>query len=80
MNVRVRFFGSFERTTGAGSILWKTSQATLGELWQELSTAFPGLKEHEHARLMSRNLAFAHAEELIAEDDELAFFPMVSGG
>jgi MoaE-MoaD fusion protein len=79
--MRVLFFAQLKDATGCDSIefvppaSWDTEQ-----LWVELLKKFPALAAHRaHVRL-SRNWAYATADALFSNDDEVALIPPVSGG
>lgn len=80
MRVRILFFGPFRETVGADALEWSTGAGDMAALWRELVSHHPRLDELKSMLLMSRNLRLVKDSEGIAEGDEIAFFPMVSGG
>lgn len=80
MRVRLLFFGPFREAVGADALQWNTGAGDMAALWRELLGRHPRLDELKSLLLMSRNLKLVKESQQIAEGDEIAFFPMVSGG
>lgn len=80
MRVRILLFGKCRDAAGTGEMPFVARGSTMGALWEELAALHPGLAELGPTLLMSRNLKLVKEDSVIAEDDEVAFFPMVSGG
>lgn len=80
MRVRLLLFGPFRQAVGAGSLEWNTEAGDMSGLWGELAGRHQGLRDLKSLLLMSRNLRLVKEDAPIAEGDEVAFFPMVSGG
>jgi Molybdopterin converting factor, small subunit len=57
-----------------------TEGTTLGELWGRLQERFPPLRGFTHPPLMAVNQEYASPDRALAGEDEVAFFPPVSGG
>jgi len=55
-------------------------RSTLGAVWSRLQEEHPGLKALRHAPLMTRSREYAFPETVLEADEEVAFFPPVSGG
>jgi molybdopterin converting factor subunit 1 len=78
MRVRVRFFASLRERLGAGGVRSVAAGTTAGDVWRIVTGERPEL-----ARLSVRfavNQRYVEPSHRLAEDDELAVFPPVSGG
>lgn len=78
MRVRVRFFAALREQMGARGERTVAPGATVGSLWRALVSDRPDL-----AAVPVRfavNEAYVDASHRLAENDEVAFFPPVSGG
>jgi molybdopterin converting factor subunit 1 len=78
MRVRVRFFAALRERLGPGGVRAVASGATAGDVWRAVAAAHPDV-----ARLTVRlavNQRYVEPTHELAEDDELAVFPPVSGG
>jgi molybdopterin converting factor subunit 1 len=77
--VTVRFFAVFREATGTGSLRLETGAGTASELFTEMSGRFTGLR-HEAAALVAVNDEMVRWDHLLADGDEVLFFPPVAGG
>jgi molybdopterin converting factor subunit 1 len=76
--VQLRFFASLRERLGPGETRTVTAGTTAGLLWQSLSEAHPSV-----ARVRVRyavNERYVEPDHVLADGDEIAFFPPVSGG
>ena len=80
MRVRILFFGPFREAAGADALQWSTGAGSVAALWGELAERHPRLDEHRSLLLMSRNLKLVKEDAPVEDGDEIAFFPLVSGG
>ena len=81
MKVRVLLFARLRELAGGDELeLEMTEGATLGELWSRLQERFPSLRAFLHPPLMAVNQEYASPDRALAGEDEVAFFPPVSGG
>lgn len=81
MKVRVLLFARLRELAGGDELeLEMTEGATLGELWSRLQERFPSLRAFVHPPLMAVNQEYASPDCALAGEDEVAFFPPVSGG
>jgi MoaE-MoaD fusion protein len=81
MRVRVLFFGVLKDIVGAAEETAEAPpQATLGSLFDSYCDRFETLRERRSSILFARNREFATPEIALAENDEVAFLPPVSGG
>ncbi len=81
LRINVKLFGSYRDAVGAESIQRELPAGTdLAGLWSALGTEWPSLAKLDPVRLSSVNLDFAPDDRRLADGDEVAFFPPVSGG
>lgn len=81
MTVRVLFFGLLKDLTGASEqTVELSSGATLAALFDRYAAQFPRLKELASSIVLARNHEFADPSTALADGDEVAFLPPVSGG
>lgn len=82
MRVTIRLFAGLAERMGGPSVILETEHDTLtaGILKDLLSQRYPEAAQAITASFVARNQAYARPEELIAEGDELALIPPVSGG
>jgi molybdopterin converting factor subunit 1 len=76
--VRLRFFAALRERMGPARMETLAPGTTVGALWRSLVAEHPEL-----ARLQVRfavNEEYVTASHRLADDDEVAFFPPVSGG
>jgi molybdopterin synthase catalytic subunit len=81
MNVTIKLFARMRELVGAGSL--KRSLAdntTVSDLMAALQEEFPRLAETASYVVVAVNQEFAGPETRLAEGDEIALFPPVSGG
>jgi len=64
--------GRMDRSVPAG--------ATIGVVWDGLVAEFPGLAPYGRTVSSARNADYARMHVEVAEGDEIAFLPPVSGG
>jgi sulfur-carrier protein len=76
MNVTVKFFASLREQTGIDTVsVVLDDVCTAHAAWHKATTE--ALEEHI---LVAINQQYAAQESLLAEGDEIAFFPPVTGG
>jgi molybdopterin synthase sulfur carrier subunit len=87
--VQVRLFGNLRQHTGQLAVT--ASGATIGEVLQDLCTAYPTLEEaifdsnqlQAHVRVMVNGRDIELADGLgtpVSESDQIAVFPPIAGG
>jgi molybdopterin synthase sulfur carrier subunit len=77
MKVRVQFFASLRERLGCSEAsLDVAAGATVGDIW---SQATNGMSVSDNA-LAAINMEYVGFDRQIADGDEVAFFPPVSGG
>jgi molybdopterin synthase catalytic subunit len=77
----VRFFASLRQAAGVAELeRWLPAGSTVASLLGELSTTYPGLPVAAGAIYAAVNRAYVDAGTELADGDEVALFPPVSGG
>jgi len=80
MDVHVRCFALLRELSADRTELSLNDGATIDDAWAELARRHPALAPHRPYVRAARNGAYAAWEEPLAEQDEIAFLPPVSGG
>ncbi|MCB0166588.1 MAG: MoaD family protein [Anaerolineae bacterium] len=81
MKVTVKLFARLRELTGAGSLVRTLAdEATIADLIEGLQQEFPKLAGAAPKTIISVNHEFADLGTPLAEGDEVALFPPVSGG
>lgn len=81
MRVKVLFFGQLKDIVGRSEeFLELPEQARLANIFEHYSAAFPKLGEMAQSIVLARNQEFSPVSEAVAEGDEIALLPPVSGG
>jgi len=81
MRIRVIFFGMLKDICGAAdAVVDVPPGATIASVFEDYAARFPKLRAAAASIVTARNQEFASPTEPLAEGDELAFLPPVSGG
>lgn len=81
MNLTVRYFAGHRDITGRSEErVALDAGATVGALWADLVSRYPRLAGYTGRLLYAVNQEFATPETALADGDEVAFIPPVSGG
>ena len=81
MRVTVRLFARLRDLAGTGELVRDvTAPATVNSVWQTLITEMPALQAYERTMSVAVNADYAKMSATVAEGDEVAFLPPVSGG
>ena len=81
MQIKVLFFGMLKEIVGqAEESVVLEEGSSIDRLFEMYAVRFPKLARHSSSILFSRNREFAGRGECLAEGDEVAFLPPVSGG
>lgn len=81
MNVRVLFFASLHERVKRREHSWSLADgATVGDLWSAMVAAFPTLEPMSGAVTFAVNREYVDREYVLADGDEVAVIPPVSGG
>ncbi len=80
MQLRVLCFGRLRELIAPEVAAELASPATVADLWLSLREQHPGLAAYDGAIAIAVNQSFASSSTLLAEGDEVALLPPVSGG
>jgi molybdopterin synthase catalytic subunit len=81
VRVNVLFFGLLKEITGCAAEQLELGEgASLGAVFDEYARRFPRLRDYDRSVVVARNQRFASRGETLADGDEIAFLPPVSGG
>jgi molybdopterin synthase sulfur carrier subunit len=81
--VRLLYFASIQEAVGSGQESWSGSAQTVGELRAQLVARggdWASALGPQRAVRCARNLVLCDESAALAEGDEIAFFPPVTGG
>ena len=81
MRVTVRLFARLRDIAGSGDLPREApSGATVGDVWRGLVAEFPEMARYESSMSSAVNADYARMTAAVADGDEVAFLPPVSGG
>jgi molybdopterin converting factor subunit 1 len=81
MRARVLFFGMLKELVGRSADDAEFPEGTdLGAVFERYALRYPPLRDMARSIVMARNQEFAELSTKLAEGDEVAFLPPVSGG
>jgi molybdopterin converting factor subunit 1 len=81
MRVTVRLFARLRDITGAGELAREAPPgASVGAVWQSLVGDYPELAAYEKSISCAVNADYSRFSAAVADGDEVAFLPPVSGG
>ncbi len=81
MKVRVKLFAMLRERAGTGDIVQELPEgSTVGDLWDELRRRYAGIAAVELKLLHAVNREYVAPGHRLADGDEVAFIPPVSGG
>ena len=81
MRVTVRLFARLRDITGTAELARDVGPgATIRSVWQLLAAECPGLQPYERSISSAVNADYARLDTPLADGDEVAFLPPVSGG
>jgi molybdopterin converting factor subunit 1 len=81
VRVTVRLFARLRDIAGATELKRDVGpDATIATVWRQLVHEFPDLSRYERSISTARNADYARMDSPLAEGDEIAFLPPVSGG
>jgi molybdopterin converting factor subunit 1 len=81
MRVTVRLFGRLHDLAGALRLEREVPPgATVGDVWRDLAAEFPPMSPYSRSVSAAVNADFARMTAGVADGDEIAFLPPVSGG
>jgi molybdopterin converting factor subunit 1 len=81
VRVTVRLFARLRDLAGTGELVREVAgPATVKTVWQSLVTELPALQDYERTMSVAVNADYAKMSAAVADGDEIAFLPPVSGG
>ena len=81
MRVTVKLFARLRDIAGTGEIVRDVpAGATVRSVWSQLASEFPEISSYERSISTAINADYAKMDRVLAEGDEVAFLPPVSGG
>lgn len=81
MRVTVRLFARLRDIAGAAELARDIAPgSTIGSVWQQLASEYPGLAPYERSVSSAVNADYTRMETPLSDGDEIAFLPPVSGG
>jgi len=81
MRVTVRLFAKLRDIAGSGELARDAQPgATVVDVWRALVADFPEMARYESSMSSAVNAEYARMATAIADGDEIAFLPPVSGG
>jgi molybdopterin synthase sulfur carrier subunit len=81
MRVTVRLFARLRDTVGAAELVREVPPgATVDDVWRALAAEWPAVADYRASLSCAVNADYAHMSAPVAEGDEIAFLPPVSGG
>jgi molybdopterin converting factor subunit 1 len=81
MRVTVRLFARLRDLAGSGELVRDVAApATVHTVWRSLVADFPGLADYERTMSVAVNAEYSRMNAAVADGDEVAFLPPVSGG
>lgn len=81
MRVTVRLFARLKDIAGAPELVREVpDRATLGDVWDRLAQDFPAMAPYRGSLSGALNAEYARMDAPVADGDEVAFLPPVSGG
>jgi molybdopterin converting factor subunit 1 len=81
MRITIRLFARLREIAGTGDLVREAPDgATVETVWQALVAEFPAMAPHGASTSAAVNADFARMSTVLADGDEVAFLPPVSGG
>ena len=81
MRVTIRLFARLRDLVGASELIRDVpTPATVASVWNTLTAEYPAARDYERAMSVAVNANYARLHSPVAEGDEVAFLPPVSGG
>ena len=81
MRVTVKLFARLRDIAGVSEMARDAAPgSTVRTIWQQLATEFPEFAHYERSISSAVNADYARMTDPIADGDEVAFLPPVSGG
>ena len=81
MRINVRLFARLRDIAGSGEIATDVPDgANVRAVWDELTARFPDMRAYQQTISAAVNAEYSRMDAPLADGDEVAFLPPVSGG
>jgi sulfur-carrier protein len=81
VRVTVKLFARLRDIAGTAELTRELADgSTVRTLWRELATEHPEVASYERSISTAVNADYARMDQVLADGDEVAFLPPVSGG
>jgi len=81
VRVTVKLFARLRDVAGASELVREVeSGASVRTVWRSLAEQFPEFASYERSISSAVNADYARMDQVLADGDEVAFLPPVSGG
>ena len=81
MQIKVKLFAAHRQLLGRREVEMQVAPgATIVDVWRQLKEQYPTMAHLSDTLLAARNHEYAALDSVVAEGDEIAFIPPVSGG
>jgi molybdopterin converting factor subunit 1 len=81
MRVKILLFGRLHDLAGANELFRDLpDDATVGVVWEQLAAEYPAMAAYGRSVSAAVNADFSRTTTRLADGDEVAFLPPVSGG
>ena len=81
MQIKVKLFAAHRQLLGRRDVDMQLAEgATIADVWRQLKAEQPKLAHLSDTLVAARNHEYAPLDTRVAEGDEIAFIPPVSGG
>jgi molybdopterin converting factor subunit 1 len=81
VRVTIRLFARLRDIAGASDLTRDVHPGTtVRALWRDLAAEFPDFARYERSISSAVNTDYARMDQVLADGDEVAFLPPVSGG
>jgi len=81
VRVTVKLFARLRDIAGTGEMTREIDAgSTVRTLWRQLAAEFPEAASYERSISSAVNADYARMDQVLADGDEVAFLPPVSGG
>jgi molybdopterin converting factor subunit 1 len=81
VRITVKLFARLRDIAGAAEMTREVGPgSTVRTVWRQLASEFPELAPYERSISTAVNADYARMDQALAEGDEVAFLPPVSGG
>jgi molybdopterin converting factor subunit 1 len=82
VRVNVKLFARLRELVGTGELALDVAgnRATVADVWAALVAAYPAAGDYARSMSSAVNLEYARMTTPVADGDEVAFLPPVSGG